>query len=162
MDVMGDDRQPAWLGRPDSLGGPAGIDGRSENRTLLVAVGCLDAAGLQAVRYSAVVPARQRVAVHVAIDDERADRLARAWMDAYLLSELRLEIVDSVGSVAETLAVVACNRLNAGAAQVVVLATRRHRSRPFGREQTGDVIARELSRVRGALPVLLDIAATTH
>ena len=138
-------------------------------RTLLVAIGAhreraLDARALHAIRYAPLIPARERHAVHVATDAAAAECLAVEWMERELGAELRLSIVDPVGTVADTLAVAAADRLNAGVPEVVVLTPRRAPRGigarvGVGTDGTATRIARELGRVHGARAVLLDVPA---
>ena len=126
---------------------------------LLVAVAGLDRAAIRAVRYSRLIPATDRRAVHVVNDEDTAFALGSAWMQAGLADRLRLEMVDPVGTVADSLAVVASDLLNGGAAEVVVLATQQVGRRPWRmhRDHTGMEIHREITRVQGARSLLLDV-----
>ncbi len=129
-------------------------------RALVVAVGPSELEAALVARYAALIPARDRRAVHVAVDAQAAHRLGLAWMDGGWADDLRLDIVDDVGGIADTIAAAACDRLNAGFECVVVLAARRARRRTLARWRsigTGVIVARELARVRGAVPVLLDV-----
>jgi hypothetical protein len=132
----------------------------AEARVVLIPISRLGPAALQAVRYAPLVPARERIAVHVSTDAAATRCLALDWMDTGLGRELHLDIVDPVGTIAETVAVAAADRLNDGAQHVVVVTTRHDGPRRwFGtrRDQTGMAIYGELSRVYGATTVVLDV-----
>jgi hypothetical protein len=146
------DRTAAVRAMPDVVDADA--------RVVLIPISRLGPAALQAVRYAPLVPARARIAVHVSVDAAATHRLALDWMDTGLGRELHLDIVDPVGTIAETLAVAAADRLNEGAKHVVVVTTRHDAPRRWYTargEQAVMAIYAELSRVYGATTVVLDV-----
>jgi hypothetical protein len=128
-------------------------------RTVLVPVGAADRRAMIAVQYARVISACERRVVHVAVDQEVAFDVGVAWMRLQPHG-LRLDIVDDVGGVPETVANVVMESLAAGADEVlVVLGRMTNRPLPtrFLHDSTAVSIRRAVDAIPGAISVFLPV-----
>jgi len=126
-------------------------------RTVLVAVGAVDRRAAEAARYAALVPAQERRAVHVGIDDDVPDAWCRTFPDG-----LALELLGGPG-VPAALADHAELALAEGADQVLVVVGRlggHGLRRRLLHDHTADAICAAVDAVPGAQAVVLHVDPT--
>jgi hypothetical protein len=99
---------------------PRGREPLCASRTVIVPVGAFDRRAAVAIGYSELIPAAERRAMHVAVEDSIAERVGLAWMEARPLGP-RLTILDDLGGVAATIAAHVAETLVSGADEVVVV-----------------------------------------
>jgi hypothetical protein len=147
-------REPSTQPHPDFEGCAP------ERRVVLIPVGTFDRRTALAARYARLVPARERRAVHVAVDPTVAHAVGIEWMRAEL-PDLALEIVDDTGGIPATIASTAQEALASGADEVVVLVGQLSMQGVLRRllhDGTAGAIAEAVGQVPGALSVLLQVA----
>ena len=142
-------------------GGPSPCDGDAARprRVVLVAVGQLDLRARVAARYASLVPAGERRAVHVDVDQRSSHGLGLAWLESQ--PGLPLEVLDDEGGVATTIAAAVERSLASGADEAVVIVGSlavRGLGRGSLHDATADEITRAVSRVPGALGLQVPIA----
>jgi len=141
-----------------------GLDVCGGGRVLFVAIGALDLRAQAAARYSCLIPASERRAVHVAVDHDAAGRLEGQWFAAQPAG-LALDIVADVGGVATTIADASRRVLASGASEVLVLAGQFAMNpivRRFLHDNTASAIIGSVRRVPGALGVILRVPLDVH
>jgi len=126
-------------------------------RTVLVAIGTVDRRAVEAMRYAALVPAQDRRAIHVGVDDDVVDAWCRAFPDG-----LALELVGGA-DVAAAVTGQARLALDQGADQVLVVVGRLAGAglrRRWLHDHTADAITAGVDAVPGAQAVVLHVHPT--
>lgn len=128
-------------------------------RLVIVPVGRVDLRALRPANYVARIPAAERRAVHVTVDEARLRELGEAWMSHG--TPLPLQIVKNDGGVASTLARVVEVELAGGFDEVLVVVGRlglRSRGQYRWHDRTADDIARVVGENPRALVGLMTVA----
>jgi hypothetical protein len=128
---------------------------------VLVLVGRLDRRATQPFEYAWRIPARERRALHVAIDERELWELTDAWT-AWAVSS-PLHTVENDGGLARTTAKVVEYELDSGFDEVVVLAGRLGRRRCWHRllhHRRADAIGRAMASIPGAFAALMTVTTT--
>jgi hypothetical protein len=131
----------------------------SHRRLVLVLVGELDRRTTEALAYSWRIPAQERRALHVAIDQEQVWRLADAWMGSR--APFRLYMVEDEGGIARTVRRIVEYELDGGFDEVVVLVGRvafRHWWSRALHDRTADAVLSVLTGLPGVVPTLMTVA----
>jgi hypothetical protein len=132
----------------------------ARRRLVIVPVGRVDLRATKPANYVSRIPAAERRAVHVTLDEARLWELAEAWMSRG--TPLPLQIVENAGGVAPTLARVVEFELAAGFDEVLVVVGRMglggRRQHPW-HDRTADDIARVVGANPRALVGLMTVAA---
>jgi len=127
-------------------------------RLVVVPVGELDLRAKAALDYAARISARERKAVHVAVDQDGLWRLGQMWMANAV--GWPLHTVENDGGVARTMAKTVEFELASGFDQVVVLAGRvgfRRRTALLLHDRTADRIGSAVARLPGALAAVMNV-----
>jgi hypothetical protein len=127
-------------------------------RLVVIPVGELDLRAATALDYAWRVSARERKALHVAVDEDALWRLGRAWMASGI--GWPLHTVENDGGVGRTIAKAVEFELASGFEQVVVLAGRvdfRRRAARLLHDRTADRIGSAVARVPGAIGAVMNV-----
>jgi hypothetical protein len=113
---------------------------------------------MAALDYASRIPADERQAIHVVINEEELHELGGAWMARNI--PYSLSVVDDAGGVARTIGGVVEDALHSGFDEVIVLVgrvglQRRHR---LLHDRTADAIGRVVGTIPGAITAMMTVA----
>lgn len=129
------------------------------HRLVLVLVDRLDLRAVRALEEAWRIPAHERRALHVAVDDDNVWSLADAWMSER--PALPLHMVENDGGVAASVRRVVEHERDAGFDEIVVLMGRlgvRGRFRRLLHDHSADAIAAALAGLTGVTTAVTTVA----
>jgi len=138
---------------------PVPGDADSVRRLLLIPVQSVDRRAIVALDYAGRIPADDRQAVHVLMDERALQDLGEAWMARKL--PYSLSVVDDVGGVAPTIGAMVEHALHSGFDEVIVLVGRlgvRQRTHRILHDRTAEAIERVVGTIPGALTAMMTVA----